>query len=629
MSLPSFRRSMLSILACRTKSRLTCRLSTCNQLQKNSSLITKKCKFLNVQSNNTLCRLYIKRNSSATSHVVPVFLQAEKFGDRTAVVTSHGHYSYEDLLHYSSALAHEFNSIATGQITTYDFNRDSRFPLAGERIAFLCDNDLSYIVTQWAVWMCGAVAVPLFKSHPETLLSYFVEDSQAKLLVSTEENAGKLQAIAESVGVPLKVLQMDDYSGDYDEKISRWSDKDSGRHLRNSLDAKLRHDEYKQTKALIVYTSGTTGKPKGVVHTFGSINAQIKGMITSWGWTKHDVILHVLPLHHVHGIVNVLLTPLYCGATCVMEPKFDAKSVWKALTNKDSSINLFMAVPTIYAKLIEEYELQKQSQQPYLPEDLLDVLNNKIRLMVSGSAALPESIMRKWKDITGHTLLERYGMTEIGMALTNPLHGERLPGHVGMPLPCVTVAIENNDKSNNNEKFIVTADSDNVEVTNGLENESGELLIKGDNLFTEYWNKTEATKETFTEDGWFKTGDTAMLSSGVFKIVGRTSVDVIKSGGYKISALDIERHLLEHPLIKDVAVIGLPDEMWGEIVASVVTLKTRGNLPLEDLQTWCKDKMPSYHIPKVLNVIEEIPRNAMGKVNKKELTKSLFSEYFP
>lgn len=560
--------------------------------------------------------------------MVPVFMRAEKFSDRIAAVTQHGRYTYEDLLHYSAALATEFNEIGQREfITEPDYNQDSRFPLTGKRVAYLCDNDLSYIVTQWAIWMCGAIAVPLCKSHPVRELKYFTEDSGAELVVCSDQYRDMLQPMSQDLGVSFKMITMDDYSGDYDDDFTHW-ETDSGKQLRHNLEGLLMNESFRDRNAQIVYTSGTTGRPKGVVHTFGNIDAQIRGMVSAWGWTSDDVILHVLPLHHVHGIVNVLMTPLYCGAQFFMLPSFDAKEVWKALLREDPPINVFMGVPTMYAKLMEEYDSQRHRDDCYIPDNLPSIMKEKFRLMVSGSAALPQPIMKRWEEITGHVLLERYGMTEIGMALTNPLHGKRVPGAVGIPFPGVSVSIVEYDDNGNVSKTLATGDSEGVNDHIGQDNQSGELLVKGDNVFKEYWDRPEATAEAFTEDGYFKTGDTAMYCDGVIKIVGRTSIDVIKSGGYKISALEIERHLLEHTGIRDVAVIGLPDETWGQLVTAVVVMKPGESLTLEDLQEWCKDKLPPYQIPRGLKVLDEMPRNAMGKVNKKELAETLFPEYF-
>lgn len=190
-----------------------------------------------------------------------MFLRAEQFRERTAVVSQHGRYSYEDLLHYSAALANEFNGIAKRLKIEPNNDKDSMFPLAGERIAYLCENDMSYVVTQWAIWMCGAVAVPLCKSHPASELSYFTEDSGAKLLVCIDKYRGMFESLSQEINIPLKVITMDDYSGDYDDECSHW-ETDAGRILRHRLESLLADDVYKDLDAQIVYTSGTTDRPK-------------------------------------------------------------------------------------------------------------------------------------------------------------------------------------------------------------------------------------------------------------------------------------------------------------------------------------------------------------------------------
>ena len=220
--------------------------------------------------------------------------------------------------------------------------------------------------------------------------------------------------------------------------------------------------------------------------------------------------------------------------------------------------------------------------------------------MVSGSAALPVSTLEKWKQISGHTLLERYGMTEMGMAVSNPYEGERKPGHIGQALPGVIIRLVNED---------------NQLVEEG---QSGEIQVKGPNVFQEYWNKPEATKASFTEDGWFKTGDIAAYENGAYRILGRNSVDIIKSGGYKISALEIEETLRKYPSIKDCGVVGIPDDEWGEVVGA--GLVAQEEIDTKALTQWLKEKLPGYKLPRRFMMLEDLPRNVMGKVTKKALT---------
>jgi malonyl-CoA/methylmalonyl-CoA synthetase len=254
---------------------------------------------------------------------------------------------------------------------------------------------------------------------------------------------------------------------------------------------------------------------------------------------------------------------------------------------------VFMAVPTIYVKLIRALESVTPAERQRFAEGVAS-----LRLMVSGSAALPASVHERWTELTGQKLLERYGMTEIGMGLSNPLHGERRPGAVGRPLPRVEVRLA----------------GESGEVIAG-ENEPGEIQVRGPAVFCEYWNQPSVTRESFV-DGWFRTGDMAVVEDGYYRILGRLSVDIIKSGGHKLSALEIEDGLRQHPAIEDCAVVGLADDTWGEIVAVAAVLAEGADLNLPDLQEWAAGRLSREKIPRRLKIVPDFPRNAMGKVVK-------------
>jgi malonyl-CoA/methylmalonyl-CoA synthetase len=258
-----------------------------------------------------------------------------------------------------------------------------------------------------------------------------------------------------------------------------------------------------------------------------------------------------------------------------------------------------MAVPTVYYKLIQYWD-------QCVPDDQsrMSLSVRHFRLMVSGSAALPVTILEKWKSISGHTLLERYGMTEIGMALSNAYGGARIPGHVGLPLPGVELRI---------------VDEQNRPVADGS---PGEIQVKGPSVFKEYWRKETETKEAFTENGWFITGDVARLNKGYYQILGRNSVDIIKSGGYKISALTVEEVLRTYPSIQDCAVVGIANEEWGEVVSAALVLNAQ-EIDLEHLQQWIKERLPSYQVPRHYLVCDELPRKNIGKVTKNQVKKLL------
>jgi malonyl-CoA/methylmalonyl-CoA synthetase len=226
-------------------------------------------------------------------------------------------------------------------------------------------------------------------------------------------------------------------------------------------------------------------------------------------------------------------------------------------------------------------------------------------LMVSGSAALPVSTLERWKEISGHTLLERYGMTEIGMALSNPLRGQRVPGSVGTPLPGVELRL---------------VEASGMPVAPGT---PGGIEVRGPAVFAEYWAKPDATREAF-RDGWFITGDTAVVENGIYRILGRTSIDILKTGGHKVSALEIEEALRRHPAIAECSIVGIADAEWGERVAAAVVLNDGHALDLQSLRTWARELLAVHKLPSRLLVLEVLPRNAMGKVMKPDLT-PLFS----
>jgi malonyl-CoA/methylmalonyl-CoA synthetase len=342
---------------------------------------------------------------------------------------------------------------------------------------------------------------------------------------------------------------------------------------------------------MMLYTSGTTSRPKGVVTTHANIQAQIEVLVKAWEWQPEDVIPLFLPLHHIHGIINVMSCALWTGAKVEAFPCFETNTILKRIA--EAAYSVFMAVPTIYVKLIQALESIPDDERSRIIAGFA-----QMRLMVSGSAALPASVHKTWADLTGQALLERYGMTEIGMGLSNPYHGDQRPGSVGQPLPSVEIRLKS-------EQRAVVAE----------EREPGEIQVRGPCVFLEYWNRPDVTADSF-EDGWFRTGDMAVVEDGYYRIMGRQSVDIIKSGGYKLSALEIEASLLEHPAIRECTVVGLPDDTWGEVVSAAAVLDGDEDLVLESLREWCKDRLSHYKIPKRLVIVEQLPRNAMGKVIK-------------
>jgi malonyl-CoA/methylmalonyl-CoA synthetase len=481
-------------------------------------------------------------------------IKAESYSNKTAIISHKQSFSYIQLAQVSKYVS---ANLLGAQID-----------LSESRVAFMVNPGFDYVATQWGIWQAGGIAVPLCITHPLNALEYVIKDTEAKIIIVDECYIELLQQFAQDEGIKL-----------YSTKSLQLAMKSSLPELNNSR------------KAMILYTSGTTNLPKGVVSTFANLETQVDSLLEAWEWRDSDHTLCLLPLHHVHGIVNVVCCSLAAGATCQFLDKFSPEAIFKIFQERE--VNVFMAVPTIYFKLIAFWDTLSRPEQ-----EVIRSCFDYFRLMVSGSAALPVTVMDRWKIISGHTLLERYGMTEIGMAISNSYHGKRLAGYVGKALPGVDVRL--------------ASDDDHIVI-----GEPGEIQIKGANVFTSYWQRPEETIKSFTADGWFKTGDIAILENDNYKILGRNSTDIIKSGGYKISALEIEEVLRTHSDIIDCAVVGIEDEEWGELV--VAALVAESNTDLEKINKWIRERMASYKTPKRYIIVSDLPRNAMGKVTKKDV----------
>ena len=487
---------------------------------------------------------------------LPLISRARVHGDRLCILEGDATFTYDDLLSASAKVA----AALLG----------ARHDLEETRVGFLVPPGFEHVAVQWGIWRAGGIAVPLGVSHPEPELQYTIEDADAAVVV---------------------------VHPDHDNAQTRLLDPRDRRLLvtRDALACEPRDlPEVAETRrAMIVYTSGTTGRPKGVVTTHENLKAQVTSLVTAWEWTAGDRILLTLPLHHVHGIVNVLACALWSGAQCDVLARFDAEDVWDRIAG--GGLTLFMAVPTIYRKLITAWEAAPEDRQRTMSAACAE-----LRLMVSGSAALPVSIFERWRKISRHTLLERYGMTEIGMGLSNPLRGERVPGSVGAALPGVEIRL---------------VDSDGATAAPG---QAGEIEVRGPGVFLEYWRRPEETRKAF-HDGWFRTGDIGVLSEERYSLVGRQSVDIINTGGFNVSALEIEEVLRTHPAIEECAVVGMPDRDLGERVCAAVELQAGHELSLETLRAWAKQHLAPYKIPREL-CPAELPRNAMGKIMKQHVS---------
>ena len=474
-----------------------------------------------------------------------------------------------------------------------------------ERIAVLVPAGLDYVTALHGIWRAGGIAIPLNVAAAEPELEHYLSNAGVTRVIANHKDQVAVSRLAWNNPGNEGVLALDGGQDALSPSLSTARQRRGNPRRMPNIDVleveSLLAGEPGELpaiepsrRAMIVFTSGTTGKPKGVVVTHKAIHAQIASLIEAWQWSETDVIPLFLPLHHMHGIINVLSCALWCGATVHAMPKLDLARLCEQAARGTYSV--FMAVPTIYVKLIAWLKELEAVEQKAVCDGF-----GRMRLNVSGSAACPGGVFNQWRELTGQLLLERYGTTETGMAISNPYRGERRAGRVGQALPGVTVQLfDEHDEP-------ITKDG-----------AQGEIRIKGDGVFKEYWGNKAATRESF-RNGWFCTGDIAVVEQGSYRIMGRSSVDIIKSGGYKLSALEIEDILLNHHYIREVAVVGVPDDTWGECVTAFVTVHEGANLDFTGLKQWCAGRMSAYKIPKRLKILDFLPRNSMGKVIKTTL----------
>ncbi|XP_065866149.1 probable CoA ligase CCL8 [Euphorbia lathyris] len=550
-------------------------------------------------------RCYSSLHSDSFMEVVKaVYKQGNAAADSIAIRADQKDYTYAQLI---SSACNISNLLCDAGIKTDGHARGNR-DLGGARIGIVAKPSAEFVAGVLATWFSGGVAVPLALSYPETELLHVMNDSEISFVLSTEDYQELLQNVATKCAAQFSLIPSV-------SSISSHATADHHSQI-GVLDIERGEDP-----ALIVYTSGTTGRPKGVVHTHKSITAQVQTLAEAWEYRSTDQFLNCLPLHHVHGLFNALFAPIYAGSTVEFMTKFSVRGIWQRWresfpangSKSDNAITVFTGVPTMYTRLIQGYE----AMDPELQQASASAAR-QLRLMMCGSSALPLPIMEQWEKITGHRLLERYGMTEFVMAISNPLEGPRKAGTVGKPFPGVQVKIVKDE---------------NEDDANGL----GELCVKSPSLFKEYWKLPKVTNESFTDDGFFKTGDAGKIDEdGYYIILGRTSADIMKVGGFKLSALEIESVLLEHPVVAECCVLGLPDKDYGDSVSAIIVVEealkkkrerdSKPSLTLEELCEWAKEKLAPYKLPTRLFLWDSLPRNAMGKVNKKELKKQLSAE---
>jgi malonyl-CoA/methylmalonyl-CoA synthetase len=450
----------------------------------------------------------------------------------------------------------------------------------GDRVAVRVEKSPTAVLLYIACLRLGAVFVPINTAYSTAEVEYFLTDSKPRVAVVDPTDVATL----EPLGLVEYIVTMD-ANGRGSLMDLAWT---SG----PDISAGVRQFEPPQdlgpdSLAAIIYTSGTTGRSKGAMLTRENLASNAETLANAWQFTSDDVLLHVLPLFHVHGLFAAINTVLASGSSMILlSSKFDAADAVRRLRD----VTVFMGVPTHYTRLLQEEGLNRESAA-------------RMRLFVSGSAPLLAETHQEFSRRTGHHILERYGMTETLMNTSNPYEGARVPGSVGPPLPGIEVRV-------------INAETGNVEATPDA---IGTLEIKGPNVFAGYWQAPEKTAQEFTADGWFKTGDLGRIdSNGYVHIVGRVK-DLVISGGYNVYPKEVESELDAVPGVVESAVFGVPHPDFGEGVTAAVVLEKGAQLTEGDLLDAVRSRLARYKLPKRILLVSELPRNTMGKVQKNVL----------
>ena len=483
--------------------------------------------------------------------------------DQCAIETDSGlHYAWRDLERATAMLANLLQSLD--------------LPI-GARIAVQVEKSVEAVMLYLATLRAGLVFLPLNTAYQSAEIEYFIGNAEPAVVVCSPANFSWISKIAFKAGTGHVFTLSDERTGSLLERAVHHADTHEIAH-RSADD-----------QAAILYTSGTTGRSKGAMLTHGNLLSNAQVLKSYWGWKHDDVLIHALPIFHVHGLFVALHGALLNGSKMIWLAKFDPKTVLQKLPQA----TVFMGVPTLYVRLLAQSGLTRE------------VVNN-MRLFVAGSAPLLIETFNAWQDRTGHTIVERYGMSETAMLTSNPYladarHGnqaERRGGTVGFALPGVSLRVRDDA---------------------GLPlpvNEIGGIQVRGPNVFKGYWRMPQKTTEEFTADGFFKTGDVGKIDErGYVTIVGR-SKDLLISGGYNVYPAEIEGYINDLPGVLESALVGVPHPDFGEVGVAVVVARPGAALAAPEIIARLKAKLANFKIPKRCVIVSELPRNAMGKVQK-------------
>ena len=493
----------------------------------------------------------------------------------TAIETDSGHtYTWKDLVFRSAQMANLLDSLDLPP---------------GSRVAVQVEKSVEALVLYLATLRAGHVFLPLNTAYQGAEMAYFIGDAEPAVVVCSGSNLDWIAPIAQQAGTPHVYTLNADRTGTLLEAAA--AQPETHTPVRRTAD----------DLAVVLYTSGTTGRSKGAMLTHGNVLSNARTLKTYWGWVPGDVLIHALPIFHVHGLFVAIHGALLNGSKMLWMAKFDPRQVVARLPEA----TVFMGVPTLYTRLLADPALTRTAVA-------------HMRLFISGSAPLLIETFKAWQQRTGHTILERYGMSETAMLTSNPYAAdarfagqtERRGGTVGFPLPGVELRVQGDDG-----KALPVG-------------EIGGIQVRGPNIFKGYWRMPEKTAEEFTADGFFKTGDVGKVDDrGYVTIVGR-SKDLIISGGYNVYPAEIEGYINDMPGVAESAVVGVPHPDFGEVGVAVVIPKPGAKLDGDQIIAALKAQLANFKIPKRCFVVAELPRNTMGKVQKnllREQHKGLFA----
>jgi malonyl-CoA/methylmalonyl-CoA synthetase len=454
----------------------------------------------------------------------------------------------------------------------------------GDRVALYLENSLDFLGSYFGAQAAGGIVVLVNPQYRQVELRHILADAEVRFAVVDDSRRGELERVVGDVpSLERIVVGRSDHAISPPvavgavELVTADVFVDAG-------DAAELPRPASDSVALIAYTSGTTGRSKGAMLRHGNLVSNSRAVVEAWRWTDRDLLLLTLPLFHIHGLGVGVHGSIIAGGAIDLRRRFDATEVLDALG--EGRVTMFFGVPTMYTRLIAE--ARNRSTQP-----------RPIRLFVSGSAPLSAQTFGEFAEYFGQSILERYGMTETIMNLTNPYDGERRPGTVGQPFP-------------GQEARIVDLQTRAVIA----DERAGEIQIRGPHVFNGYWRRPDATAEVFDRDGWFSTGDLGWRSrDGYYTISGRAR-ELIITGGYNVYPREVEEVLQGHPAVAEAAVFGLPDPVYGEQVVAAVVACPVGTVQADELVEYCRDQLASYKKPRTIRFVDQLPRNALGKVQK-------------